>query len=66
MDILLDKDTKNPLHRLFMGTSPIKTTAKLHIMSYRVVEIWEHEFLKQKKKDVELEKFLQTMNSWID
>ena len=34
-----------------------KTTAKLRSLGYTVVEIWEHEFLKQKKEDAELQKF---------
>ena len=36
-----------------------KATAKLRSLGYAVVEIWEHEFLKQKKDD-ELQKFLET------
>lgn len=46
-----------------MGTLLLKTeetTAKLRVMGYQVVEIWEHEFLKKKKEDVELQNFLQT------
>lgn len=37
-----------------------ETTTKLRNQGFSVVEIWEHEFVKLKKEDTELQKFLKS------
>ncbi|XP_054723508.1 uncharacterized protein LOC129233516 [Uloborus diversus] len=58
-----DGDSVHPLKGVTMSTlreESDKKTNRLRMKGFRVVEIWEHDFRKQKKEDPRLQDFLKT------
>ncbi|GIX93570.1 DNA-directed DNA polymerase [Caerostris darwini] len=56
-------DSVHPLKGISMATVKEKTdmtSAVLRSKGYQVVELWEHEFAEQKKKNPQLQKFLES------
>ncbi|KAF8794344.1 hypothetical protein HNY73_002335 [Argiope bruennichi] len=61
--VCYDGDSRHPLKGITMSSVRQKTAeicAKIQALGYTVVEMWEHEFLRRKKEDPNLQSFLTT------